>query len=573
MTASTSPFPTVTEAETEAAAQPPVTASPSGFDCPVCGQHYGPDEDYCPLDGAKLRKSATLQAAAESANLDEEPVTTLPPSADDRDTAQEPTVNKPIPPFNPPHWSAELGNAASAAKATAAGLDKKDRTLFDTLKKRLGIILPNADDPSRWRMPPEVMEQGWTVAGSVESNPAWDRWPLVRTATNGAITQGQLLRYRTGSLTAHTTYQALREQPLAAVGTIHAHGTTDVAGARFDYEVTSLPPGGQPLSLWLSQTTPGESRARYLAPLLARLLAEMAEREWQPWVLYPDLLWLNEDRLVLSSVGGVRDLTDGTAAQLHYSAELQNSALLKRPFAAPELLESSVCAERSPLFGVGQLLSVALWGVERSTAEISRGALPFALIQDLRLSRWLMGCLWPTPDGRWSLADFQAALTQPLEQMAPLPPWASLMPGAATRAFSFAGQQFWRAEDLLHAAMQTAHWPEAIERIERLLSWLGQTPWAGQAALLRQNLHQGKSADWVLIRLIRTLLPAAPLTWRQHDFSDAHAEASLAALAQAALTGRDAALGDLEALFAADLRGAFLPLEQRAMPASAPLAP
>lgn len=522
------------------------------FSCPACGQSYGPEEDYCPVDGAKLRPLAPAPVADDRAEID----AAASPTSDAENTVSESTATGPLPPFNPPHWSTQQGHPTASP---APEMDKKERSLFDTLKKRLGITPPRADDPARWQMPPEVAAQGWTVSGPVESHAAWDRWPLVCTPADGKTMQGQLLRYRTGSLTSPATYQALQDRPLGAVGTIHAHGTTDLAGARFDYEVTHLPAGGQPLSVWLSQTTPGEARAHYLAPLLARLLTQLAERHLQPWVLYPELLWLHEDRLSLNSIGAVRDLSDGPSTQLHYSAALHDSALLKRPFAAPELLESGVSAASSPLFSVGQILSVALWGTERTLAEIGSGALPFALIQDPRLSRWLMGCLWPRPDGRWQLADFQAALTQPLEQLAALPAWASLMPGAATRAFRFAGQQFWRAEDLLHAAMRPAYWLEATEGIERLLHWLEQTAWAGQAALLRKELHQGKSVDWVLIRLIRTVVPDAPLTWRGHDFSDAQAEASLVALAQAALAGGATALQEVEALFTADLRGAFVP--------------
>lgn len=550
-------------------APPSATASRTVFTCPVCNQNYGPEDDYCPVDGAKLRQQIPAQATESTDAAESGAESTIADSHEAAQPSPASAENGPVPPFNPPHWSTDLGETAASS---AADMDKKERSLFDALKKRLGIKTPSAEDPSRWSIPPEVLEQGWELSGPVESHAAWDRWPLTRMAAHGPITTAQLLRYRTGSLTAQATYQKLQDHPLMAVGIVHAHGTTEVAGARFDYEVTSLPADGQPLTVWLSQTTPGESRARYLAPLLAQLLNELAERNLQPWVLYPELLWLGEDRLYLSSIGAVRDLSDGPATQLHYSAALHDSALLKRPFAAPELLESGVGAERSPLFSVGQVLSVALWGTERTLAAIGSGALPFALIEDARLSRWLMGCLWPRPDGRWSLADLQVALTDPLERITSLPPWASLMPGAASHAFSFAGQQFWRAEDVLHTAMRTAYWPEAIERIERLLHWLSGTPWAGQAALLRQALHQGRSADWVLIRLIHTVLPDAPLTWRGHDFSDAHAEASLVALAQAALTGGDATQ-ELAALFTADLRGAFLPLTPSLTPAATAATP
>ena len=94
--------------------------------------------------------------------------------------------------------------------------------------------------------------------------------------------------------------------------------------------------------------------------------------------------------------------------------------------------------------------------------------------------------------------------------------------------------------------------------MDTLLLWATATAWKGVAEGLRTDLTTGvHTADWVLVRLTRQVRPDLPLTWRGLDFSDTHAQASLANLAQQALSSATPDFSLLQQLIRADLRGAF----------------
>lgn len=170
-----------------------------------------------------------------------------------------------------------------------------------------------------------------------------------------------------------------------------------------------------------------------------------------------------------------------------------------------------------------------------------------------------MGGLWPHADGRWTLAQMLHALdAAAADRMPDAPAWSRLMPGAADTAFDLGGESFYRLEDAVAHACQPRHWDEAAQRMDALLLWATDTAWKGTAEGLRADLSTGtRTADWVLVRLTRLVRPELPLTWRGLDLSDTHAQASLASLAQQALTSATPDFTPLRQLFQADLRGAF----------------
>jgi len=161
----------------------------------------------------------------------------------------------------------------------------------------------------------------------------------------------------------------------------------------------------------------------------------------------------------------------------------------------------------------------------------------------------------PARRPRWALAALAAAATT--DSLPTTAPWASLAPGASSRALVFAGESHWRLEGLLAAATMPGHWAEATSRLEEILEWASTTAWAGQAQLLRSALSDGRSRDWVLIALERSVRPDAPPTWRALALSNDDAADSLIALAQRALAGSANDRTAVRALFEADLRGAF----------------
>jgi hypothetical protein len=217
------------------------------------------------------------------------------------------------------------------------------------------------------------------------------------------------------------------------------------------------------------------------------------------------------------------------------------------------------------VFSLGQLLAQAVWDQPLSLAEIQTGAVPFHSINDSRLARVLMGCLWPRSSERWTVEEvLQATACDQSAAMPATPPWESLAAGAAGTAFAFSGASYWRLEDLLAAANKPVHWDEAIERIAAILDWAEDTTWAGQVALMRKALNEKRSADWILVAITRAVLPETPPTWRGLVLSDTEAANSLVGLAQRALCEEGAAdARRMQEFFQADLRGAFDPVSSK----------
>jgi len=393
----------------------------------------------------------------------------------------------------------------------------------------------------------------------VESDAAVDRWPVTRDQAGAAVVRGHFHRYRTGALTSAVLYRRLEAEggALPGLARVWSQGTVEFGGARADYELVSLPIAGSGLHAWLAETSPTEQRARNLLTGLAGLLRQLADAGLAPLAFEPAQLVLTAEGALGLTTAAM--LTEVDSAEV-FRPEFERSALLSRGWSAPELTQQSLASGNAALFSLGQVLATAVWGQPCALAEVQTGAVPFPSLADGRLARVMMGCLWPRPSERWSRDDLFRALACSLaEAMPAAPPWASLAPGAATTAFSFAGGAYWRLEDLLAVAVLPVHWEEARSRLEAILVWAQGTAWAGQAKVMREALNQGRSLDWVLVALNRVVRPDAPLTWMTLDLSDEEAARSLVSLAQGALRGDQAEADLLRALFQADLRGAFLP--------------
>jgi hypothetical protein len=308
----------------------------------------------------------------------------------------------------------------------------------------------------------------------------------------------------------------------------------------------------------LADSKPAEPRAWHLLPLLVDLLRQLEAAGVRPLALEPFHLVLTDAGTLCLGTAAV--LAEAATAAV-YRPELERSPLLPPGWAAPELAQQNLASANAAVFSVGQLLATALWGQPCSPADVQTGTVPFQAIGDGRLARVLMGCLWPRPLERWTLAQLvQAATASAAESMPDTPPWDALVPGAATTAFQFAGRAYWRIETLLADAVAPDRWAEATARLAAILDWAEGTAWLGQVKLLRAALAHGRSPDWALVALTRAVRPEAPLTWRGLDLADAEAANSLVGLAQRALRHGDAEAATLGALFAADLRGAWTPL-------------
>jgi hypothetical protein len=338
-------------------------------------------------------------------------------------------------------------------------------------------------------------------------------------------------------------------------------GTANWGGARADFELSTYT-AGQSLAQWLGQTPPSEPKAMHLAGQLATLLRKLNDMGLMAISLDPALVAVDQSSELTLVHAGCLSLAQHAGDAPTYHPAFARTDLLAKPYAAPELSDSLLLSDRAALFSAAQLVAAAVWGQPVSYAELRCGNVPFAAIQSPDLSALLMGCLWPSLEHRWSFADWQSALEQNAQSnpasTGALPPWASLMPGAASNSFVFNGKTYWRVEDLLAAAVEPASWDEACARMDAMLAWaMTDTPWQGQAQVIRSAMAQGRSVDWALIRFNRLARPTAPITWRGLDLSDRFADESLAALAQAAIDRDPDSRALLQRLVQADLRSAL----------------
>jgi len=483
--------------------------------CPTCNNSFS-GEDYCPVDGTLLLKEPPVQSADADAAAE----------AKGPDQGPEPTATR----------DEKLNGFMSRLGLRRATAQSDHRST--------GSTAPSV-------LPAELAEQGWRVSGPVSSGSSVDSWPVEH--EHGDL--GVFNRFRTGALTKDEIYRHLKGKQLPCLVQVLSHGTADFGGARADFELVSRPPSGVRLDRWLIEGAPSEDRAWHLFPRLVELLRKLIASEIRPLVLEPtNLVHTEKASLCLTTAAA---LTDNGSTEAFHPA-FANSSLLPKGWSAPELTDNNLRSINSAVFSLGQILAQATWGQACSLSDLHLGNVPFHSLKHARLARVLMGCLWRSPSSRWTLMDLLRALScEHAEAMPEVAPWASLVPGASSNAFAFAGSSYWRLEDLMTAATQPHHWGEAISRIEALLEWAESTAWVGRAKLMKEALADGRSADWVLIALSRTVNPDAPLTWRNFDLSDSEAERSLKALAQRALSGTEHDVATLQEFFDADLRGSF----------------
>ncbi len=533
--------------------------------CPTCHRTFGDENDFCPDCGTLLVANdaagvSPVHEASSSEPTQEDVSPAATPSAA-QTPAGAPTApsasnvaDEPLP-GTPPREESQAGSKFADFMRRFRRRSSGDRETPEA-EDRLSDG-STADEP-QLPLPKEVLEKGWRITGPVETRPGLHHWPVERVSGDLSPVPGHFHRFRTGSLTTGALYRHLENSLTSQLARIWAHGTVDSGGAREDYELVSVPKAGRRLNHWCAEGTPSEPRAWHLFPKLLALLEALDKAGVQPLAIEPThVMVAHEGELWLTTAA----LLTETSAEPFYRPGLEHSALLSQGWSAPELGQENMVTPNAVVFSVGQILALALWGHPCSPAELQIGAIPFKSISDAGLARILMGCLWPRSQGRWTVDDLRRAATAPgAEAMPATAPWDSLAPGASSTAFSFAGASYWRLETLLADAVQPTHWREATVRIGDILNWADNTAWIGQAELMRAALKQGRSADWVLVALTRVVRPEAPLTWRSLDLSDIEAARSLAGLAQRALRGGEPELEMLNALFEADLRGAFAPL-------------
>lgn len=406
-------------------------------------------------------------------------------------------------------------------------------------------------------VPTTLMQQGWRVVGLPIEVGGMTAWQVDRDGVDGRREHAAFHRFKMAPLTSVEVLQRLAARTSPCMVRLLDHGTVDVLDSRAGFELVAQPPDGSVgLGQWFHETQPSEERAVDLLKSITSMLTRLAEEGVRPLVLEPNHLVRTPDGEVWLMTVAALDAMDAPPS-VH--PEFERSPLLPRGWTAPEMLDACSSRQNSVMFSLGQLVAYGLWGQACTIAELQRGSVNFRRIADASLARVLMGCLWPRPEERWTLADVSRALEADGTRGVPdAPPWGSLSPGASSTAFIFGGASYWRLEDLLQATCHERHWREATERIEDILTWAMDTVYASRARSLSQALTHGRSKDWVLIRFLREATPETLLTWRGLDLSDEQAQSSLIGLANRALQeGGQAEAIALHDLFMSDLRGAF----------------
>lgn len=586
--------------------------------CPICQQQFDDSEDFCPDDTTLL---VTLAIAPEAAMTDTHPMGEsstpqdddtpgFPPQEPVDDTWQAPlnssiypsaTTGESESPYQPPTpqdddtagfppqepidgtWqtppdshlptsTTPAGQASTeglgsvppppfgtASTATGSGTATPTETRPEpSLAERIEEMLKNqgSKQSNQLQLPEELLAQGWQISGTPVTKHGIDVWPVQRPGANA-----QLCVYASGVLTYVPSYEHLLEHPHDIYARLYAFGTLNRGhGVTASYELVEASDATTLLNSWLANSSASEERALSLLPGLSGLLRACIASGVLPITLDPNIVQRSSDgRLRITRLGGLWMPADIHSSATVYRADFERSPLLPVPWGAPEIKARQSLAPQSLVFSIGQLLASALFGQPPSLDDIRTGVIPFKAIQNPVLARLLMGSLYPQAEERWSLAQMLEGLeANSAEAMPEAPAWSKLMPGAAKTAFAFAGQRFFRLEDLLAHCKQPEHWDEAIRRLGEVLIWTDGTAWKGLAAQMREVLHRGEhSADWVLVYLTNQICPDLPRTWRDLDFSDLHAEASLVKLAQQALDDTPPDFSQLRQLYEADLRGAF----------------
>jgi hypothetical protein len=532
------------------------------YSCPHCGMQFmDADEEFCPNDFTKLVATSVSDTPEKddwnsipTAIVDDSQqinwfaeskgVPTNANSADEDEKADTASTKS----SSIQDALHKLVNSITGHNKTATSPDQ------ESVAEQASLLTPNDV------LPAQELEKGWKITGDLYSTKKYDLWPVTRILPLGSNDHGVFRKYKNGALTTRPVYEALTTYTGNATTQLYGYGTDQAGGGvRADYEITAAPKG-QSLQSWLKNTLPSKDRARHLLALLVKLLQHLSEEGLRPITLTPNDLWISTgaDYLTLAVLGAVTTKPDASPSQ--YCADLSSSALLTLPYAAPELIDRRILSINTETFAIGQLLSTAIFGEPQDHAFIRNGSVPFASVGDELLVDVLMGTLWPHPEQRWSVDDLSVALDSGLTDLSKRPPWKSLFSGAAGSAFTLAGVDFFLAEDLMAAAAK--NWDEAAQRLDEMMTWLEKTRFAGQVEVLRRQMFDGRSTEWILIRLCRLITPDAPIIWRGLSLTDKEAERSLVALAQQALSlsedgNATQAIATMELLFAADLRDAF----------------
>ena len=558
----------------------------SKYYCPQCGTG-SPTAGICKEDGAEfLARSLDVSPQTEQVEQTEqaEPMgkdnTLLFPGQTEQ-AKQTETESK----YYCPQCGAESPTAGickeDGAEFLVRSLDVSPQTeqrKLDSLpgkvvKKLKGVVNGVTDDNS-----PEIPEKlsDLDIKSPPKTFPGYYQW-LSTLPKKGKL---HYRLFRGGSLTPLAIYERLQSRrykddscfPLVeSFGSVLHRG-----GIKSDYELTKADNSYSPADEWLNKQKNSEETAIVLAMALGDLLRDCKDAGVVPLSISPADLLVKKDgkggvHLKFAHLGA---MTEASGVEAHRGDLASASVLLSPPWAAPELVAGRKVAANSAIFSIGQLLCLDLFSkvgmlYDRvpDHNDICNGKVIFSRIRNEWLANLVMSCLWPQPDGRFSMEQFIEMLekqNKDPEKWPKVTPWESLRVNGSA-GFSFSGKLYFRLRDLAQVLLRPDNWDETISILPELLLWVRDN--THYESLARELLASDRSDDWKLIRLVYKAFPEFPKTWRSIRVDDDKVEDSLVNLAQKVLrTNKDTNNKDaklIEQLFSADLSGAFPEQEVR----------
>ena len=487
--------------------------------CPTCGESYS-GEEYCPVHGIKLR------AVAPTKGIDN----TLPENGQPLQSSRRERTEH---------------GAPSLMSAPPGVIEASSRK---SLTSRLTSLLRGGTHPGpgagtaspTTSLPPELT--GWIPEGPPTFLKTADG--RSQRVVNGDGAKALYKRYALGSLTRSEAYSRIQQLSSPCLTKLLTYGHFEGA----DFELISCAGSTQPFSEWLQTNVSAHSAnwfIRQCTDILARLeSAELASLWFEPTsfaVVENSLMLIDYGKLMVVGKAGSGFLSTLPASQTEY--------------AAAEIFKTKLWHANSMLYSVGAIAMQLVNGHAPTHQATECGDLDFQVIRDDALRSAIRGLLYPDPARRWNVAHLSKwADGAPVDT----PDWSRLRPGAARNALVLHGMNIYLPADLAEPLLRDLDL--SAERLDEALDWLNDNPAmrevANEIAINRRN---GRSSDWLLLRLAHRLNPGCPRIWRGLSLEDSVVERNLFELGRRAMNDDGQARALVDRLQCAELVGVYPP--------------
>lgn len=355
-------------------------------------------------------------------------------------------------------------------------------------------------------------------------------------------------RYASGSLASSECYDEMRDIGCTGLARLIAHGQHPVQGWRHgqDYEILEYTGETVGFDEWIRNNL-GEASALWFVRQAAVILGELQSRRVFPLWLEPASFMLSANRLVLFDYGKLLRPHVGDGGHL-MTLPASRSA-----YAAAEVFKTQTWFKNSVVYSLGAIAMQLIRGDAPIHQATEIGDVEFRTIGNDELRIAVRGMLFPEAQGRWCINDL---LRWSAGGTVPTPDWSRLRPGASRTAFVLQGRSFHMPSEIAEPMLQDLDL--AFARLDELLAWLDENPATREVANeIKLCRRQGRSSDWLMMRLAHRLDPTGPRIWRGISLADDNVETNLFELGRRAVDGDKRASELVRLLEQADLRGVY----------------